>query len=122
MNNLFEYGGSAVVLLRLNSETTIDGITYPANSPYTILEDVDISFRYEQIASTIDAKKSVTSGQELRPISINITNLPLTTKVMNLMGKHFAASHSKSVWERYCFNGEQEYYLSKTPLAASVYV
>lgn len=88
MNNVYEFGGVADVLLRVKSERTIADTTYSANEPYTMLKDVTVQFIYEQINKQADSKRSVYSANAGRPVQIAIGGVPLTQKVANLILTH----------------------------------
>ena len=85
MNNLYEYGGIADVLIKPNIDMIIGNKTYKANEPYTVLRDVQVNLLYEQTSSDIAAKKPVSSSQRAYPYQIAITNIQLTQKVCNLI-------------------------------------
>ena len=92
MNNVYEFGGVADVLLRVKSERTIADTTYSANEPYTMLKDVTVQFVYEQINKQADSKRPVYSANAGRPVQLAIGGVPLTQKIANLILTHENAS------------------------------
>lgn len=98
MNDLYEFGGSCNVVIRCNSERNIGGVTYSANEPYTILEDVFVSLGYKNIASQGNAKNNIVATRQGLPDTIDISNVTLTDKVncliaektpSKIIGKHY---------------------------------
>ena len=85
MNNIYEFGGIADVLLRLKVEKEIGGVHYAVNEPYTFLKDVNIQFNYEQKDKNVSGKKMTYSFNDGRPNQLIVTGLPLTQKIANLI-------------------------------------
>ena len=122
MNNLYEYGGIADVLIKPNIDMVIGNKTYKANEPYTILRDVQVNLLYEQINSNIAAKKPVGSSQAARPYQIAISNITLTQKVCNLiLTKDEESNYTKTVNEKIIAENES-LYLSNEPINNNIFV
>ena len=85
MNNVYEYGGIADVLLRFKVEKEVGGVHYAANEPYTFLKDVTIQFKYEQINAQNSGKKPVLATNDGRPLQLIINGVPLTQKIASLV-------------------------------------
>lgn len=85
MNNVYEYGGIADVLLRFKVEKEVGGVHYAANEPYTFLKDVTIQFQYEQTNAQSNARKPVFATNDGRPLQLIINGVPLTQKIANLV-------------------------------------
>lgn len=85
MNNVYEYGGIADVLLRFKIEKEVGGVHYAANEPYTFLKDVTIQFQYEQTNAQSNARKPVFATNDGRPLQLIINGVPLTQKIANLV-------------------------------------
>lgn len=85
MNNVYEYGGIADVLLRSKIEKEIGGVHYAANEPYTFLKDVTIQFQYEQTNAQNSGRKPIFAANNGRPFQLVINGVPLTQKIANLV-------------------------------------
>lgn len=123
MNDLYEFGGSADVLIKTKTDTEIGGIKYQAGEPYTVLKDVLVYLDYNQNEKDITAKKSISSSQTARPSIINITRIELTTKMCNLIGtikSEEQIMHMKNI-KCYCDN-ENSLYLDDIPANNQIFV
>lgn len=122
MNNVYEYGGIADVLLRLKIEKEIDGVHYAANEPYTFLKDVNIQFTYEQNDKQSNAKKPVMSFNSGRPSQLIITGLPLTKKIANLILTQNNTSYKRTRRERIFCTTDGELSINYDALPGSFFV
>jgi hypothetical protein len=84
-NQLYEFGGTADVLIKCKTERTIDGITYQAGEPYTMLKDVTIQLDYEQTSHSANAKTPIMDTRDGRPYQLIIGGVPLNRKITNLI-------------------------------------
>ena len=84
-NRLYEFGGTADVLIKCKTARTIDGTEYKEGEPYTLLKDVRIQLDYEQHTAGSSAKKPIMSSIDGRPYRLTIGGIPLTRKITNLM-------------------------------------
>lgn len=85
MNNLYEFGGTADVLIKCKTERMIDGKTYQAGEPYTMLKDVMVELNYEQSLKSTGGKTPTLETREGRPYQLTINNVPLSRKIANLI-------------------------------------
>lgn len=86
MNDLYEYGSSFDVIIRLKSDQVIGGVQYQAGEIYTVLHDVTVSFTYEETGVTMDAHKPVyVANVQNLPVSFAIGNININTKIANLI-------------------------------------
>lgn len=122
MNNLYEYGGIADVLIKPNIDMVIGNRSYKANEPYTVLRNVQVNLLYEQISSDITAKKSISSSQIARPYQISINNITLTQKVCNLiLTKAENDTYNKTINEKIIAE-KGSLYLSDEPINDNIFV
>ena len=84
-NRLYEFGGTADVLIKCKSPRTIDGVEYKEGEPYTMLKDVVVQLKYEQRIVEASGVKPVFSGGDGRPYEMVISSIPLTRKIANLI-------------------------------------
>lgn len=88
MNQTFTYGGSAKVIIRVNSERVIDGITYEKDEPYTIIDNVRLSVTYEGVREIIKTEnQNLVAYRTDFPSFVNISGVTLTQKIRNLILK-----------------------------------
>ena len=102
MNNIYEFGGVADVLLRFKTEQTICGKKYAAGEPYALIKNIYVSFNYDEKTSTQGAKKPLLSAREARPDQISLSRVPLTQKIANLVltsnaGANYTRTRMESV-------------------------
>lgn len=87
-NKLYEFGGTADVILKSRIEQTINGVTYAANEPYTVFKDVSVELQYDSYttngAGGISNKTNLSIRQG-QPTKIALFGCPLTDKVCNLI-------------------------------------
>jgi len=57
VNDIFAYGSTVDVLLKIKSARTIDGVSYAINEPYTFLNNVRVSFEYNNASVNIHASQ-----------------------------------------------------------------
>ena len=69
-NRLYEFGGTADVLIKCKSPRVIDGVEYKEGEPYTMLKDVVVQLKYEQRIVEASGVKPVFSGGDGRPYEI----------------------------------------------------
>ena len=119
MNNLYEYGNSCDVIIRCNIERVIEGKTYAAGEPYTILRDVFCSLVYKSnAAESRDVKNSI-ANREARPDMINLSNVVLSDKILNLIATKQPASKTLVHVEYRADKGV--FYLPETSCSSVVY-
>ena len=123
MNNVYEYGGIADVLLRLKVEKEINGVHYSANEPYTFLKDVQINFLYEQNDAQSNGRKPVLSTNAGRPTQLSITGVPLTSKIADLiLTREENTMYNRTRREKQYCSQKGVLQLNYTPIDGSIYV
>lgn len=85
MENLYETGGNANIILRTKITTKIGDKSYAAKEPVLMRQNVFVDFSYDITTSIQSAKKAISSYQEARPQSIKISNLSLSSSIVNLL-------------------------------------
>lgn len=89
LNNVFAFGNKAQVIMRFASGRNINGVAYAAQQPYTIFDNVEVSFRYE--GSIVNADhQAQTAGRLIStkrdfPVEIFISNITLNSKLSELL-------------------------------------
>lgn len=101
VNDIFAYGSTVDVLLKIKSARTIDGVSYATNEPYTFLNNVRVSFEYNNASVNIHASQPLIGWKEDFPTTLIITGAPSSKKVSALLFKKVADS---SVVSRYLNN------------------
>ena len=100
MNNVYEYGGIADILLRMKVEKEINGVHYEVNEPYTFLKDVSVQLIYDQKESSSGAKRPVLSSNDGRPLQLIVNGVPLSQKVANLILTNDNTTYKRTKRER----------------------
>lgn len=85
MENLYETGGNANIILRSRIATKIGDKTFAAKEPVLVRQNVFVDFSYDVVSSIQNAKKPISSYQESRPSGIKISNLALSSTIVNLL-------------------------------------
>ena len=85
MNNIYEFGGVADVLLRFRTAQTVCGKTYEAGEPYALIKNIYVSFNYDEKTTTQSGKRPVLSARNARPDQISLSRVPLSQKIANLV-------------------------------------
>lgn len=113
MNNLYEFGGSCDVVIRCNSERTINNKQYKAGEPYTILRDVFCSLQYKNNTAEANAKTNIVATRQGSPDIVNISNIVLNDKICDLIATRNGFKYITKVYEGYGENGKL--YLPQKP-------
>ena len=120
MNDLYEFGGSCNVIIRCNSERKIGGVTYSANEPYTILENVFVNLGYKNITSQGNAKNNIVATRQGLPDTIDISNVVLTDKVSCLIAEKIS---SQTIGKYYYGTAEDGViYLPEHPVDEQIFI
>ena len=94
INNIFAYGSTANVLVRVNSARTINSVAYTAGEPYTILENVPIEFSYSGEQVLINERGVLGAYKTDYPVAITIKGINLTDKISALIFDKVASTAS----------------------------
>lgn len=120
MNELYEFGGSCDVIIRCNNTQTIGSKTYYPNEPYTILTDVYVNITYVVNSSEQNARKSTIAAREGFPDKVQIFNVPLTTKILDLVTSR---TDTKNIARTYCAKSiDKRIYLPEIPNLNNLFV
>lgn len=84
-NSLYEYGQIADVIIRPKYDMNLGGKDYKAQTPYTVLHDINFNLQYEQNTASANGIKPIISTQNARPYRVVITGCELTDKVLDLV-------------------------------------
>ena len=122
MNNpLYEFGGTADVLITCKTKRTIGTTEYDANEPYTLLKDVEIGFEYDQNSKNANASKPVFSSQNAYPSSLSIYGVPLNKKVADLIFTTKTANYAKTHKEQIFCDTNGQLILSQAPVNNEIF-
>lgn len=106
MNNLFEYGTYAKVLLKVKTDTIIAGKQYAAEEPYLLLNEVPIEINYREFYSQTTAKNNITYSQFSAANYVRLS-CDLSQKVCDLLFLEQDKSIEQTVKETlYAINNE----------------
>ena len=123
MNNIYEFGGTADLLLRFKTEEEVDGVHYAANEPYTFLKDVTIQWNYDQSMKESSGKKTVFSAHDGRPKQLIVSGVSLTQKIAHLiMTSSEDKTYIRTRRERVVCNSEEYLKLNYVPNTNSVFI
>lgn len=89
LNNVFAFGNKAQVIIRFASGRNINGVAYAAQQPYTILDNVEVSFRYDGSIVNVDhqgqsAGRLISTKRDF-PTEVSINNVTLNSKLSELL-------------------------------------
>lgn len=89
LNNVFAFGNKAQVIIRFASGRNINGVAYAAQQPYTILDNVEVSFRYDGAIVNVDhqgqsAGRLISTKRDF-PTEVSINNVTLNSKLSELL-------------------------------------
>ena len=86
MNDLYEYGSSFDIIIRLKSDQTIGGQQYKAGEVYTVLHNATVNFTYEETGAVMSARKPIYDANvQNLPVSFAISDVNINTKIANLI-------------------------------------
>lgn len=85
MNNIFSYGSTAQVLIRVKSARVIDGVSYTDGEPYIFLDNITARFIYDGNNTEITKQGVKLAYKEDYPTHILITGVSLTSPIMSLI-------------------------------------
>ena len=89
LNNVFAFGNKAQVIIRFATGRNINGVAYAAQQPYTILENAQVSFRYNGSIVNVDHQAQsagrLISTKRDYPIEVSIDNVTLNNKLSELL-------------------------------------
>lgn len=97
MNKIYEFGGTADVIIRCNSARMIGGVHYEEGEPYTCLKDVNVQLNYEQYQPEAGGTKTAVSYRDGRPYQIVISGVPVTKKICNLLLTKKDTTYSQTI-------------------------
>lgn len=87
INNIFAYGSTVDVLIRVQSARTISSQQYAAGEPYTIIRNVPVDFSYDGQEELINPRGLLTVYKTDYPVAVSIRGVTLTDKIAALVFK-----------------------------------
>ena len=103
INQVFAFGSTVNVLIRCKTAMTINGQNYAANEPYTLLNNVNVSFDYGDNRSDINVHNgSLLAYKTDYPEELYIDNVTLTDKISQLLFKINNNTSEVSIYTKDC--------------------
>ena len=87
INNIFAYGSTVDVLVRVHSARTISTQSYAAGEPYTIIRNVPVEFSYDGEEELINPRGLLTVYKTDYPVAVTLKGVTLTDKIAALIFK-----------------------------------
>lgn len=93
-NSLIEIGSSADIILRFNSDASINGTQYKKDEPFLFLRNVQVSISYDNIdASSSKGEKKLIASSSISPTTIQVMGAEFTRKMCSLITTYVGVSN-----------------------------
>ena len=115
-NEIYEFSGIVDVLLKCKVDVTIAGAQYKAGEPYTYLKDVDLHTQYNIHTAGGSGRMTAVNTREGEIDEINLLNVPLTTKIADLIFTKDSNGHTETYKETIVCWEDGQLSLTKIPL------
>lgn len=86
-NSLIEIGSKADVIIRFNSETTVNGVLYAAKEPYLYLKEANVIINYTNEDKSGSAIKTIIANSQIKPKSVMIGGISFSRKLAALLAQ-----------------------------------